>query len=124
MYFRRNVVIVKELGTTSFLPQLIAKNIASSKTSQNAESLANSIENLRSSTVQLKKENKFEGTEYSQNSISCGTPNAALKTLSPTIDTDLSNSAFSNSIIATVESSEQDLRYYSFFYYSDHSVFL
>ena len=101
---------MKELGTTSFLPQLIAKNNASSKTSQNSESLANSIENQRSSTVQLKKENKFEGTEYSQNSISSGTPNTALKTLSPTIDTDLSNSAFSNSIIATVESSEQDLR--------------
>ena len=110
MYFRRNVVIVKEVGTTSFLPQLIAKDNAFSKTSQNPESLINSIECLKSSTAQLKKENKSEGTENSQNSIFSGAPSTFLKTLSPTIDKDFSDSAFSNSIIATVESSEQDLR--------------
>ena len=110
LYFRRNVVIVKELGTKSFLPQLIAKNNASSKTSQKDESLINSIEFLKSSTVHLKKENKCEGTENSQNSICSGAPDTALAKLSPTIDKDLRNSAFSSSIIVTVESSEQDLR--------------
>ena len=110
MYFRRNVVIVKEVGTTSFLPQLIAKNSAFSKTSQNAEPLTNSFEFLKSSTVQPKEENKSEGTEYSQNSISSVSPGTTFKTLSPTIEEYLSNSAFSNSITATVDSSGQDLR--------------
>ena len=101
---------MKEVGTTSFLPQTIAKINAFSETSQNADSSINSIEFLKSSTVQTKKENKSEGTEYSQNSIFTGAPSKTFKTLSPTIDKDLSNSAFSSSIIATVESSEQDLR--------------
>ena len=110
MYFHRNVVIVKEVGTTSLLPQLIAENNAFSKIFQNAEPLINSIEFPNSKTVQLKEENKSEGTEYSQNSIFTGAPSTALKTLSPTLDKDLSSSAFLNNIIATVESSEQDLR--------------
>ena len=101
---------MKEVGTTSLLPQLIAKNATFSKTPQNADSLINSIEFLKSPTVHLKKENKSEATEYSQNSISGGAPSTALKTFPPTKDKDLSDSAFSNSIIATVESSEQDLR--------------
>ena len=101
---------MKEVGTSSFVPQLIAKNNAASKISKNTEPLINSIEFLKSSTVELKEETKSGGTENSQNSICSGAPGTALTTLFPSIDKDLRNSAFSSSIIATVESSEQDLR--------------
>ena len=101
---------MKEVGTSSFVPQLIAKNNAASKISKNTEPLINSIEFLKNSTVELKEETKSEGTENSRNSICSGAPGTVLTTLSPIIDEDLRNSTFSSSIIATVESSEQDLR--------------